>query len=248
MEKYPILAMNLKEILAADFRDFNKLLTEDELLHIFKLCGAFWHYDYPALEAGRPGLHALLKSENHSDGFFISKLVLQYPNLLELFARQIWLKLQSKGIKLPDFIAGVPDSATELGKAVSRLSGIPHFNLIKKDGKIVIDPEQAMPAESSTIFLVEDVCTKLTGFIEAACSIHCSNWDLRTMPLNIPLLNRGGLRSWDVYNAEVEINGLLNLRLNDWTTEECPLCKAGSKPIKPKAEPENWELLTNSQK
>ena len=34
------------------------------------MLGAFWSYDYEALKAGKPGMHALLKSGLHSEGLF----------------------------------------------------------------------------------------------------------------------------------------------------------------------------------
>ena len=114
-----ILDMSRHEIWGIRPEEVTRLLTADEVVHIAILLGAFWTYDYEAAQKGRAGMHALLKSGLHSDGFFVSRIMLQTENILEIMARQMVMCLKKAGLSQVDWVAGIPDGATKLGERIA---------------------------------------------------------------------------------------------------------------------------------
>lgn len=224
------------------------LLTEEEVIYIAETLGAFWKYNYEVAKQGKSGLHAILKSGLHSDGFFISAILLEHSNIRWLFANQMVLRFNELGIPKPDWIVGIPKGATELGKDVAEIMGVKNAEIKKgDDGRISLESE-IMPDE--TLLGVEDFSTRGTGFKEAVLAILSKQPKVKFLPYYGVILNRGGL-------TEVEAEGIAQpfrivpvtvKRINDWEPPECPLCREfGSEAIKPKATEESWRLITTSQ-
>lgn len=209
--------------------------------------GAFWVYDYKALEQGKPGMHALLKSGLHSDGFLVSKILLGSENILRIMANQITMRYRDTGESLPDWVAGVPDGATALGKAVADALGVRNAEIVKVDGRIsLITPIR--PAQE--LLLVEDFCTRGTGFTETVTEVKRQSPYAVVLRYNPVIVNRGGLKTISVKGAgDFAVLPVVERRILDWDPADkgCPLCARGSTPIKPKATDENWRLLTTSQ-
>lgn len=241
-----ILNMRKDELKVLNPDDVNRLLTDEETLYIFLTLGYAWFYDYDAATAGRLGLHALLKSLRHSDGFINAKGCLEeHANIRRLFALQIAMRIKEFNLK-PDYIAGVPTAATELGKEVAEAVGVENAKLIKDiDGCIKL-AESLEPGKS--ILVIDDICTRGTGFTEAVTEIKGKYKDVEVILYNFVIVNRGGLSHIPVGASELyKVSSVAERRINDWTEEECPLCQKGSKPIKPKISDENWEKITTSQ-
>lgn len=242
-----IIEMDKSDILNLKPIDVPFELSGEELVHIAKQLGAFWSYDYSVADK-KPGLHALLKSELHSDGFFVSKILLAHDNILQIMAHQIELQISKANIMNPDWIVGVPDGATKLGEAVGNLlTGTKIAEMEKnEEGNIVF--KSKIPDGDSLLF-IEDFFTRGTGFGEAVVNTLITNPGIIIKPYAVGILNRGGLRAIHVpLVSDFKIIVVANHRIQDWEKEECELClKYGSKPIKPKATDENWQLITNSQ-
>jgi orotate phosphoribosyltransferase len=253
MTETDILKMGRGELLALDSSSLNRILTEEEILHIFSELGGFWGYDYEAGRSGRPGFHALLKSKRHSDGFINSKVVLCHSNIRKIFAKQIVLKFNELGLPKPHFVAGIPEGATELGRDVAEMLGSETAEMekiVEGDKKVI--RMRTKPDSGQNLLLVEDFCTKGTGFSEAVRDIlSITNEPSLIMPYEMVIINRGGMKEIDVGDVGTyKVTPLAEHRINDWDPEkgECPLCRFGSQAIKPKDPLENWELLMNSQK
>ena len=246
---FKIIGMSSDEIFALKVEDINWLLTADEIVYIAKVLNSFWAYDYEAAKHGRFGKHAELKSLRHSDGFFISRILLKEPNIRAIMANQLAmrfiLQFNEHGLPKPDWIVGIPDGATELGKDVANLMGVQYAEMKKEDGRIVMVSKME-PGE--TLLLVEDFCTRGTGFTEAVRDIVSKNPAAKFVPLELVIINRGGLNEIVVDGAGAfNIVAAANHRINDWDPIECSLCKMGSVAIKPKATDENWRDITTSQ-
>jgi orotate phosphoribosyltransferase len=241
-----ILYMKQAALLALPPELVTRPLSTEEVVHIAKELGAYWAYDYQALEQGRPGMHALLKSGRHSDGFFVSRIMLEHDDILKIMARQLAMKFLDEGIfEIPDYVAGIPDGATHLGEELAKILGVRALELKKKEGKIFL---AQILGDNVRILLCEDFCTRGTGFREAVLDIKYRYPSVKFI-LNEPvIINRGGLSFVEVEGVgKFTILPIADHRVNDWEPEECPLCKAGSGTIKPKAKPENWGIITNSQ-
>lgn len=226
--------------------DVTRPLDPDELKHIASELGAFWQYDHEAADEGRVGMHAILKSGLHSDGFFVSKILFEHENILRIIAQQIVYQLSrlSEGV---DYVAGVPKGATKLGETVAELIGANPAEMKKADDGSIMLVTDLPP--TSTFMLVEDICTRGTAFREAVQVITQKSPGTRICPWNSCIINRGGIERLAVEGVgSFKVMPVAEIRINDWEPEDCPLCKIGSIPIRPKKTDENWELLTSSQR
>jgi orotate phosphoribosyltransferase len=133
-----------------------------------------------------------------------------------------------------------------LGQDVASFMYVSNIAEMKKEnGRIsmisVIAPDE-------TLILVEDFCTRGTGFIEAVSEIVSKQPKVKILPYELVIINRGGLNEIEVKGiGTFKIVAVATHRVNDWDPSECPLCKMGSIPIKPKATDENWRDITTSQ-
>jgi orotate phosphoribosyltransferase len=239
--------MDAKELLAINPKDVVRVLSAEEILHIFARLGGFWGYDYEAARQGRPGLHALLKSLNHSDGFVNSRVVLPNDNICEVMARQLVFHWRNQGLPKPDRIIGIPDGATRLGEHVGNILGVRVAKMEKIDGKIQLVTD--IEADQSVLF-VEDFCTRGTGFKEAVLAVKAKQPAAVFVPVELVIINRGGLEDIEVDEiGSFAIVAAATHRINDWKPGECPLCRDfHSEAIKPKVDEASWKRLITSQK
>jgi orotate phosphoribosyltransferase len=243
MEKDQLLGLHPDSLTRPD--EPPRLLTEEEIVYIATTLGAFWAYNYEALREGKPGFHAELKSGLHSDGFFYSKILLESWNMGVIMADQIALRFKQLAIAEPDWVAGIPKGATKLGEDVAQIMGVKNAEMQKETERIEL-VSFIGPGES--LLLVEDFCTRGTGFTEAVQDILSKQPQVKILPYELVILNRGGLKEIVIEGVgSFQVVAVVEHRVNDWEPEECPLCKMGSKPIKPKATDENWRLITTSQ-
>lgn len=239
--------MAKEELLVLPVKDLLPLLSSGEkLIQIAKTLGAFWTYDYKSAEEGRVGMHALLKSGLHSDGFFVSKILLGPENIRRAIAQlMVECLLIRATIKNPDYVAGVPDGATSLGSLIAGMLPSHEAKMRKVDGRIVLESE--IPSGSS-LLLVEDFCTRGTGFKEAVKEVKSQQPLVELVPYDPVIINRGGLKKIQVEQiGTFEILPLVEQRIQDWDANDCSLCKRGSIVIKPKATDENWHQIATSQ-
>ncbi len=242
-----ILGLDRAGLLALEPKSVDRRLHSDEVIHMARTLGAFWSYRYDRTPE-QLGLHALLKSGLHSDGFFVSRILLAPENIRAIMAEQMVKRLSSAEIGPPTHVAGIPDGATLLGEAVAAFLGRPLIKLEKEDGKIVLQSE--VPPDAY-LLLVEDFCTRGTGFAEAVEAVLASPFcSPRAMILRVNpvIINRGGLMVVTVADrGDFPVLSVVDQRIQDWTPAECPLCQAGSEAIKPKLTDENWQAIIHSQ-
>lgn len=165
-------------------------LTVEEVVHIATILGAYWQYDYAAAQKGRLGLHALLKSGWHSEGFIDMKILLQHENIMEIIAHQIVLQIRSLGLTTPDRIVGVPNGATELATRIAKMLGTRSVRMEKVGGRMILDTE--IP-DGTSVLCVEDVCTRATGYKEAIREIANKYPFANFVPYAPVIFNRGEL-------------------------------------------------------
>ena len=223
-----------------------RILSSEEIMYIAEILGAFWQYDYHAAYYEKKwGYHAELKSGKHSDAFFDSKLILQYPNIKKLIAYQMAMRIKRLKWGIPNFIGGVPDGATELAREIAGIMGAEFAELEKRDGRIVL----VSSLRHASLLLVEDVCSAGTGFREAVLNIRTREPSVRILPVEPVILNRGGQRKiyvegeWEGF----KIVALAIRPVREWDAKQCLLCEKGSRVIKPKETEDSWRLITTSQ-
>jgi len=240
--------MTRDELLDLRPEDVRGRLNAAEVVHIANTLGAFWHYDYEASKQGKVGLHALLKSGRHSDGFFVSKILLESSNIREIMAKQMVMRLSEVLLCDVDYVIGIPDGATSLGESVAKILGTKVATMEKKDGRLVLVTEIE---QQSTVLFVEDFCTRGTGFRKAVLEVLSKEPTASILPFDTVILNRGGMVRVVVSDTlSCRVLPVVEKRVKDWaadTVDPCPLCVLGSTPIKPKATDENWRSITTSQ-
>lgn len=243
-----IIGMTKSQLIELRMSDVSRLLTGPEVLYMAGMLDSLWRFDYKRAEADSAAgrlvkPHALLKSERHSDAFLVSKIFLSHLNIRAIMAEQLALRFKKLNIPNPDWVAGIPEGATGLGNDIGMLIGAKITEMEKKDGRISI---LSQIPEGETLALVEDFCTKGTGFKEAVTDIMAKNPGVKVLPYELVIINRGGLKEIAVEGVgNFSIIPIADYRINDWLASDCPLCKMGSEAIKPKATEESWKLINS---
>jgi len=241
-----ILKMSAEDLISVNHEDLSgTCLGAEEIIHIARMFNFFWEYDYKAAREGKVGLHAVLKSGLHSDGFIAMKMLLKIPNIRELLAYQLALQYGIHVRNIPDSLIGIPDAATDLARDLGKILGVRAIGAAKVDGNIVISD----PIENDEfVLIIEDVTSSGTGFREVVTKITQANPNAIILPYELVLFNRGGLKelSFGARN-NFSIISVAERKMLTWSPQECPLCKRGSCAIKPKATEENWQAITTSQ-
>ena len=215
--------------------------NQDWWIKAYQQQGALWIHD------GNPSRpHAELTSGKHSDGFFNSRLVIP-DNLLMQFAATDLVNLYIAGggsFELIDRVVGPQTGATKLAKFIAveisaRSNRLCQFSSPEKQGEGAAkrmtfsdrDREQ-LPGE--LVLLCEDVIT--TGGSVDLTAKACLEVGARVQPYVLVLVNRSGLEQ----EGDRSILALIDRPMPMWLPEDCPLCKQGSKALRPK---DNWAAL-----
>ncbi len=232
-----LVGLSASELLSLEVGDVSWRLGEDEILHVFNRLDGFWSY-----KDGNP-YHAELKSGKCSNGFFYSKIVLQYDNLCQIIANQLALRFLQTGFQKPDVIYGIPNGAKELGDYVADALKVRRGTMAKVQGDKLAFVDLPMPGES--VLFVEDFCTRATAFRQAEELLLKAEPQADILPFELVILNRGGMKVVETEQAKYGISALVEHRIDDFEPGEktCKMCAAGSRPIKPKANEENWRLI-----
>lgn len=217
------------------------IITQEEVTHILRLCDAFWMHSGNSTHP-----HAELTSGKCSDGFVNVMNALCYPNICKMFGRQMAILASNKVRELqcppPAWVVGSDHASATLSFAVA--SAIPHtrHDFTEKDPtpgskkqswkRFVINPtEPIMQVE-------EIVTTHLTMDAVRQGIVDGNPFDPMFTPFVMTLVNRSGTNDFHGF----PILSLLDCDISSWEPADCPLCKRGSRRLKPKA---HWDELTN---
>lgn len=232
----------MEEILELNPRDFEgKILTEEEILHWFDLCDAFWMHDG---DPAKP--HAELTSGLCSNGYFNCPEVLKYPNLCEILAWQLTRKLREHGIYEVDWVIGSPYAAItfsyEVAKALGAVHGFAEKDPQDPTGKRMVWQRMNIP-EGSTVLQIEELITTGHTFLEARRAIEEGNeGKVNFLPIVGALFHRPPKLPADY--GEIKVVALIEKEIWAVDPKDCPLCKAGSSRHRPKT---HWKELTGKR-
>lgn len=206
---------------------------------------AFWVHDENPL---RP--HAELTGGMDSSGFFNSKPIIAQDDLMRGAAVDLIHLINAVhclDLWDVDGVVGPQTGATKMAKFLSVeimsqtakecFSASPAKHEENGVKTMVFNADERALVRNKTVLLCEDVCTTGGSIARTADAIIEAGGYI--LPYVLVLVNRSG---------ETEIDGrtivpLINKHMPKWTKDDCPLCKAGSKAIRPK-EGDNWALLT----
>ncbi len=215
---------------------------EDGWMDVYREKDAFW------LHNGNPKFpHAILTSGKHSNGFFNSRLVIPYDELMGEAASDLVekMKIQIEPMLTIDMVVGPQTGATKLSRLIcGEVAKYTRSHCFwSSPAKGEIDGRKAMIFESEekelfsgrSVLLCEDVLStggSIDLTVEAVLNAECI-----VLPCVLVLVNRSGLK---------ELNGkkivaLIDREMTMWEPDDCPLCKQGSSAVRAK---DNWALLT----
>lgn len=189
-----------------------------------------------ALLEGDEKYHFVLKSGKHSDRYIISRNIFKYPNLCQFFAEELISNfkksLGEEKITKIDYVISSAFSGVVFGYEVAKKLGV-CFEFTKKEkGRQIWD--EKIP-EGACILLIDDIFTygtTITLTIEA----------LKSNPYPFEYLSHDGKiivgvmidRSPKNFQTDYYVVSAVKLPFQIWNPEDCPLCKKGSKAIRPK--------------
>jgi orotate phosphoribosyltransferase len=227
--------------------------TADEWIDQYVKKGAYWFHDD---NFDRP--HALLSSGMHSNGFFNSKPIIADDALLRAAAHDIVDRFEAwfgYSLDLVGRVVGPATGATRLaefvadevgarrGKACPWSSPVKSVDEVTGEKVMIFDSEESAPRSGEKILLVEDVITTggSTNLTAEAVKRHGAT---PFMCVGV-IVNRSKL---DKDLGERTILANVHKEMSMWEPKDCPLCKKGSEPIRPKpaedTEGRNWARLT----
>lgn len=215
----------------------------DGWVNTYKEKGALWIHN-----GNNKSPHALLTSGKHSTGFFNSRLIIADELILRKSASDLVELLIGFGVDISEVgcVVGPQTGATKLAELTSdQIKTItnsecfwvsPAKGEVRGQKAMIFNNEDIALVTGQTILLCEDVLT--TGGSVELASIAVENIGGNVLPFVLVLVNRSGL-------SEVggrKIISLIDRHMPTWIEEECPLCKVGSKTLRPK---DNWAELTS---
>jgi orotate phosphoribosyltransferase len=229
-----------QELLDLNPRDFDaKVISQEEILDWLVAAEAGWVHNG---DSAMP--HVVLASGMHSDGFFFCRKLLRYPRVTEILGIQLAKKLKRA---LPDAmkrvtgVVGSPYSAITLSYVVANFFGVPHC-IPEKDqndpsGKKITFKEEF--SAGTHILQIEELVTTSGTSIEVRRAILEKNpLPVTFSPIVGVLVHRPPQLPVDYWNMLMV--ALVEKQIWAVNPADCPLCKKGSKAIKPKSE---WKLL-----
>lgn len=222
--------------------------SSEEWRKVFEDLHAFWIHDG---NLKRP--HALLTSDVHSSGFFNGSLVIENPHLLmdacaDLLEKSTVSALgkRPKGEEnIPPYLKvfGSANGATDISFAFGYLLGCKRGFTEKANdllGKKYMEIKRFAVSSLDIIVLVEDVITTGNTTRQSIHALEMAGLGNRNVWNEIfTLVNRSGIQTLDGRR----IVSLVEEYMPTWTPEECPLCKAGSRAVRPKG---NWDAFTRA--
>jgi orotate phosphoribosyltransferase len=180
--------------------------------------------------------HFLLTSGLHSDQYVQGQRLLQYPRYASILAERVAEQIFQAGLK-PTVVIGPALGAIHwevfLGTALDKLSDEPiRAMFAERAGEAGQDPNSFVLRrgmelqDTDQVIVVEDVCTtggsakKVVELVRA----------LGSNPIAVgSIVDRSG----GTIDFGLQFFKLVTLSLATYAEADCPMCKAGTKPVKP---------------
>jgi orotate phosphoribosyltransferase len=196
------------------------MFTREELFQLFETAGAIRHG------------HFELSSGRHSDTFVQCALVLQYPRFAEKLGQALAALFSDARI---DAVVSPALGGVVIGQEVARAlpspkdsvgGGVPAM-FVERDGSGTMTLRRGFTlTPDQHVLVVEDVWTT-GGSTEEA--IHVVQEAGGRVVAAGALIDRSGGK----IEFPVESNALIQLKIDSFEPEDCPLCRQGSIAIKP---------------
>jgi len=195
------------------------MLDEQQVLGLFRSSGAL-------LEG-----HFELSSGLHSERYFQCALLLEDPQRAEQLAQALAAKIRARDAKPYALVIGPALGAVIWAHEMARALGARCQFTERTEGKMGLRRGfHVEPGER--VLVVEDVIT--TGGSAREVIEVLKSFDVQAAAVG-GIVNRSGGNPFA--KDGLELTTLCTLSVNSWKPEECPLCKAGGKAVKPGSRP-----------
>ncbi len=222
------------------------MLTQDEILKLYKDPDAVWFFDYQRGVPDAP--HAVLTSGLHSDGYVDSQKVYSKTWLARLLIAELVRRLHRRNTLLEqvDMVVSSSDSAIHFGYELARQLGTEARFVVKNTA---FETDRTAPrfickfqvSENCRVLRAEELITtfETTAAVRAAIETANPHGRIRWNPdvacgILRPDSDRAMMATGDIIYLAKKI-------VKSWKPEDCPLCKQGSPAVKPKT---HWAELT----
>ncbi len=185
-------------------------LTQEKILTLFK--------ETEALLEG----HFILTSGLHSAAYFQCAKVFQYPWHAETLCREIAAHFKREKI---DVVVSPAVGGIVVGQEIARLLGVRSIFMERADGKMTLRRGFQISAGENAL-VAEDVTTTGGSVREVIDVLRAQ--DCRIQAVTAIVDRSGGKAEFDV-----PYFSLLKMEVTNFDPQNCPLCKSGSKAVKP---------------
>ncbi|MDR1244022.1 MAG: orotate phosphoribosyltransferase [Endomicrobium sp.] len=168
--------------------------------------------------------HFKLSSGLHSDTYFQSALILQYPKKVEILSQELAKKLKESGIEV-DVVVSPAMGGIIIGQEMARVLRVRAIFTERVDGTVLLRRGFSVK-ENEKILIVEDVITTGLSTKEVISSLKSSDAKIVAVGSLVD-------RSAGKVDFGVPKFSLLSLEIKSYKEEECPMCKEGSIALKP---------------
>lgn len=179
------------------------MMTEKEVLGIFKDCGAY-------LKG-----HFQLTSGRHSDTYLEKFQVLQYPRYTERLCRELAGHFRCDGI---DVVVGPVTGGIVLSYEVAKNLNVRGVFAERENGRMAL--RRGFDVAGERVLIVEDVVTTGGSVREVMEAVLTKGGTVVGVGM---LVNRSG----GTVDFGVKTTQLLSLNIATYDPEDCPMCKCG---------------------
>lgn len=175
--------------------------------------------------------HVVLRNGKHSDGFIDTLKFLSKMEYLTCAAQMLSVSMKESGIngKKIDWAFGSPMAGIPIATAVAQIIGAKNIGFTEKNGDDIVCRFDLEPGES--FIVIEEMTTSGRTPQRQINAILKKNPSADCIPVVGAFLIRCNDNPPELKEAKlVSVVNLpkLGIFFNEWTPEDCPLCKMGS--------------------
>ncbi|MDR1103921.1 MAG: orotate phosphoribosyltransferase [Endomicrobium sp.] len=168
--------------------------------------------------------HFKLSSGLHSDTYFQSALILQYPKEAERLGEELAKKIKENNIKV-DAVVSPAIGGIVIGQEVGRALSVRAIFTERVDGKVLLRRGFSV-STNEKVLVVEDVITTGLSTREVIETLKANGAQVVAVASLVD-------RSAGKVNFGVPRFSLLSLEVKSYKEEDCPMCKEGGIAVKP---------------
>jgi orotate phosphoribosyltransferase len=168
--------------------------------------------------------HFKLSSGLHSDTYFQSALILQYPKEAERLGEELAKKIKENNIKV-DVVVSPAIGGIVIGQELCRALSVRAIFTERVDDKVLLRRGFSV-SNNEKVLVVEDVITTGLSTREVIETLKANGAQVVAV---VSLVDRSAGK----VDFGVPSFSLLSLEVKSYKEEDCPMCKEGSIAVKP---------------